>query len=233
MRIRDMNWMMVEDYLKRDDRAVIPVGSTEQHAQLSLMVDCILSEKVSADAAEPLGVPVFPTVHFGVTPYFRAFPGTISMRLQTFLAVIEDMLNCLKEQGFKRIVLVNGHGGNGSAQQLAQEWMTNNPGMRVKFHNWYNAPKTWAKVKEIDPVASHASWMENFPWTRLAGVKAPTQQKPMISYEQMHRSNAQEVRTLLGDGNFGGYYEKSDDDMLALWAVAVEETRALIDTKWE
>ena len=103
MRIRDMNWMMVEDYLKRDDRAVIPVGSTEQHAQLSLMVDCILSEKVSADAAEPLGVPVFPTVHFGVTPYFRAFPGTISMRLQTFLAVIEDMLDCLKEQGFKRI----------------------------------------------------------------------------------------------------------------------------------
>ena len=64
MRIRDMNWMMVEDYLKRDDRAVIPVGSTEQHAQLSMMVDCILSEKVSADAAEPLGVPVFPTVHF-------------------------------------------------------------------------------------------------------------------------------------------------------------------------
>ncbi len=55
----------------------------------------------------------------------------------------------------------------------------------------------------------------------------------MISYEQMHRSNAQEVRTLLGDGNFGGYYEKPDEDMNALWAVAVEETRALIESKWE
>ena len=43
MKIKDMNWMQVEDYLKRDDRAVLPVGSTEQHAQLSLMVDCILS----------------------------------------------------------------------------------------------------------------------------------------------------------------------------------------------
>jgi creatinine amidohydrolase len=88
-------------------------------------------------------------------------------------------------------------------------------------------------VKEIDPVASHASWMENFSWTRLQGVTAPSQQKPMISYEQMHRSNAQEVRTLLGDGNFGGYYEKSDEDMLALWNVAVEETRVLIESKWE
>jgi creatinine amidohydrolase len=54
----------------------------------------------------------------------------------------------------------------------------------------------------------------------------------MISYEQMQRSNAQEVRTLLGDGNFGGYYERSDEDMLALWNVAVEETRAIIDQKW-
>ena len=108
MRIRDMNWMMVEEYLKRDNRAVIPIGSTEQHAHLSLMVDCILSEKVSLDAAEPLRVPVFPTINFGITPYFRAFPGTISMRLQTFHAVVEDALNCLKEQGFRRVAASSG-----------------------------------------------------------------------------------------------------------------------------
>jgi creatinine amidohydrolase len=228
-----MNWMQVESYLKRDDRAVLPIGSTEQHAQLSLMVDCILSERVAVDAAEPLGVPVFPPVNYGITPYFRAFPGTISLRMQTFLGIIEDILNCMKEQGFKRILIVNGHGGNSPAQTLAQEWMTDNAGVRIKFHNWWNAPKTWAKVKEIDPVASHASWMENFTWTRLAGVAAPSQQKPMIDFDKMRGSSAQEIRVQLGDGNFGGYYEKSDDDMAALWAVAVEETRVLIDTKWE
>jgi creatinine amidohydrolase len=228
-----MNWMQVESYLKRDDRAVLPIGSTEQHAQLSLMVDCILSERVAVDAAEPLGVPVFPPVNYGITPYFRAFPGTISLRMQTFLGIIEDILNCMKEQGFKRILIVNGHGGNSPAQTLAQEWMTDNPGVRIKFHNWWNAPKTWAKVKEIDPVASHASWMENFTWTRLAGVTPPSQQKPMIDFDRMRGSSAQKIRVQLGDGNFGGYYEKSDDDMAALWAVAVEETRALIDTRWE
>ena len=60
MRIADMNWMQVEDYLKRNDRCVLPLGSTEQHAQLSLCVDAILSERVSIEAAEPLGVPVYP-----------------------------------------------------------------------------------------------------------------------------------------------------------------------------
>jgi creatinine amidohydrolase len=233
MRIKDMNWMQVEEYLKHDDRAVVPMGSTEQHAQLSLMVDCILSERVSVDAAKPTGVPVFPPINFGITPYFRAFPGTISMRMETFLSVVRDVLDCLAEQGFRRILIVNGHGGNSPAQTLAQEWMTDHKGVRVKFHNWYNAPKTWAKVKEIDPVASHASWMENFPWTRLEGVVPPSQQKPMVDYDKMRGMNAEETRVLLGDGNFGGYYEKSDADMLALWDVAVAETRALIEHSWQ
>ena len=233
MRIKDMNWMQVEAYLKHDDRAVLPVGSTEQHAQLSLMVDCILSERVSVDAAEPLGVPVFPPVNYGITPYFRAFPGTISLRLDTFLKVIRDVLDSLADQGFRRIVIVNGHGGNSPASTLAQEWMTDHPGTKIKFHNWYNAPKTWAKVKQIDPVASHASWMENFKWTRLPGVVAPSQQKPMIDYEKMRIASAKEVRSQLGDGNFGGYYERPDEEMDALWEVAVAETRTIIDSNWE
>lgn len=233
MKIGDMNWMQVEDYLKRDDRAVVPIGSTEQHAQLSLMVDCILAERVATEAANPLGIPVFPTVNYGITPYFRAYPGTVSLRVQTYLSLIQDILQSLAEQGFKRIVIVNGHGGNSPAQSLVQEWMTNHPGIHIKFHNWWNAPKTLAKVKEIDPVASHASWMENFPWTRLPGLKLPTQQKPMADLEKMSRSSAPEVRTVLGDGNFGGYYERPDSEMLALWAVAVAETRALMEQGWE
>jgi creatinine amidohydrolase len=227
-----MNWMQVEEYLKRDDRAVLPVGSTEQHAQLSLMVDCILSERVSVDAAEPLGVPVFPPVNYGITPYFRAFPGTVSLRLETFVRVVRDILDSMAGHGFKRIVIVNGHGGNAPAQTLSQEWMTDHPGIKVKFHNWYNAPKTWAKVKAIDPIASHASWMENFTWTRLPGVVAPSQQKPMIDYEKMRTADAKAVRAQIGDGNFGGYYERSDQEMDALWAVAVEETRGVIDSSW-
>jgi len=233
MKVKDMNWMQVEDYLKRDNRAVLPIGSTEQHGHLSLMVDCILSERVAVDAAEPVGVPVFPTVNYGITPYFRGFPGSISLRMETYLRIIRDILDCLNEQGFRRILIVNGHGGNSPAQTLAQEWMTDTPGTRIKFHNWWNAPKTWKKVKEIDSVASHASWMENFPWTRLPGVKMPTQQKPMVDMDKMRGSNAQEIRVQLGDGNFGGYYERSDEEMMALWGVAVEETRALIEQNWE
>ena len=233
MHISQMNWMQVEHYLQQDDRAIVPLGSTEQHSYLSLSVDSILSERVALDAAEPLGVPVFPVVAYGLTPYFQAYPGTVTLRMETYIRLIRDILDSLHHSGFRRILFVNGHGGNSPADAYATEWMADHPGVRVKFHNWWNAPKTWAKVQEIDPIGSHASWMENFPWTRLAGVIAPSEQKSVPARPGKARLVGDEMRAFYGDGNYGGYYQRSDDEMLALWAVAVDETRALIAEGWD
>lgn len=232
MRVSEANWHHIEAYLKNDDRAILPLGSTEQHAQLSLSVDSILSERVAAEAAEPLGIPVFPVVAYGITPYFLSYPGTISLRQETYIAIVRDILDGLKRQGFRRILIVNGHGGNQPAGSLAIEWMADNQDCAVKFHNWWNSPKTFAKVQAIDTVASHASWMENFPWTRLPGEKLPTQQKPMIDLPRMRVMGPDAVKAYLGDGNFGGYYERPDEEMLAIWDVAVKETRALLEGDW-
>ena len=223
---------MVEEYLKRDDRCVFPLGSTEQHAYLSLSVDSILAERIAAEAAEPLGVPVFPVVAYGITPYFRAFPGSITLRGDTYLRVVGDILDAMAEQGFKRILIVNGHGGNAPAQSLTGEWMSDHPEVRIKFHNWWNAPKTWAEVLAIDPVASHASWMENFPWTRLANVTMPSEQKSMSDLEYLRQLNARSLRDYLKDGNYGGYYQREDEEMMRIWRVGVEETRELLTEAW-
>jgi creatinine amidohydrolase len=233
MRITDMNWMQVEEYLKHDDRAVVPLGSTEQHGYLSLSVDSLLSERVALEAAEPLGVPVFPVVAYGLTPYFMAYPGSVTLRVETYMRLIRDILDSLGNSGFRRILFVNGHGGNSPADGLATEWMMDHPGTRVKFHNWWNAPQTWAKVQEIDPVGSHASWMENFPWTRLPGVELPAEQKIVPPRGGKARLVGEEMRAFTGDGNFGGYYQRADAEMLALWEVAIAETRALIAEGWE
>src|SRR6185436_5248120 len=95
VRISEMNWMQVEEYLARDDRAVLPLGSTEQHAYLSLSVDSILAERVVVEAAEPLGVPVFPALVYGITPYFRGYPGSITLRVETYMRIIRDILDSL------------------------------------------------------------------------------------------------------------------------------------------
>src|SRR5215208_6375515 len=144
MKISEMNWLQVEEYLKTDDRAVVPLGCTEQHAYLSLSVDSILAERVATEAAAPLGVPVFPVLSYGITPHFRAYPGTLTLRVETYLRVLRDLLDSLAENGFRRILLVNGHGGNTPGQSLVDEWMADHPAVRVRWHNWWNAPRTWA-----------------------------------------------------------------------------------------
>ena len=139
----------------------------------------------------------------------------------------------MAHSGFRRILIVNGHGGNSAVQQFALEWAADHPGCRVIFHNWWNAPRTWAKVQAIDPVASHGSWMENFPWTRLPGRRAcRTTQRPMVDMARVRALDPVALRQYLGDGNFGGLYQRSDDEMLALWQVAVDETRALLTGSW-
>jgi len=233
MRISDMNWTMVEEYLQHDDRAVLPLGCTEQHAYLSLSTDSILAERLAIEAAEPLGIPVFPVLAYGITPYFRAFPGTITLRVKTYMSILGDILDAMAEHGFKRILIVNGHGGNTPAQGFVGEWIADHRGVHVKFHNWWNAPKVWAQVQAIDPIASHASWMENFPWTRLAKIEVPSRQKAISDAEKLRRLDPKSVRQYLNDGNYGGLYQRSDEEMMKIWQTGVEETRALLMESWD
>jgi creatinine amidohydrolase len=166
-----------------------------------------------------------------------AYPGTISLRVNTYMQVIRDILESLTQHGFKRIVMINGHGGNTPAQSvcgefLRGEFLRDHANVRIKWHDWWNAPRVWPKVQEIDPVASHASWMENFPWTRLRAVVLPDQQKPPIDLTRARQLNPIELRAYLGDGNYAGVYQRSDAEMLALWQIGVEETRAVIEEGW-
>ena len=230
MRVAEMDWRMVEDWARHDYRAVLPLGSTEQHAGLSLLTDAILAERVAAEAAEPLGVPVFPALPFGFAPDFQAFPGSMTLRVDTFCAVIRDLLDSLKRSGFRRIVLINGHGGNTPAGAVGQEWVMDNPDCRVRLYDWWSAPRTFSKVLETDPVATHANWMENFPWTRLPTTPADDS-KPMVDTDRLETLAPFEVRTLLEDGSYGGRSQRPDHDMLAIWRVAVQETREMLD-RW-
>lgn len=232
MRIADMNWLQVEKYLQNDDRCVLPVGSVEQHARLSLCVDAILSERVAVEAAEPLQIPVYPCMPFGLAPYFSAFPGSMSLRVETLMAVFRDLIASVHRSGFRRVLIVNGHGGNAPAAKLAKELMSDLPEMSINYHPWWAGAQVVEAMRKVDPIGSHASWMENFPWTRLANAPAPDGEKALIDFEHFDMLNPQDGKAMLGDGNFGGAYQKPDEVMLKIWKVGVEETRAKLEGPW-
>jgi creatinine amidohydrolase len=232
MRVRKLNWMQLAEYLERDDRIVLPLGSTEQHGYLSLETDNILAERVSLEAAEPLGVPVLPVLPYGLTAMFAAvYPGSPSLRLPTYAALLRDLLESLYGQGFRRVLLVNGHGGNTPGQTVAREWMADRPDAQAIFHSWWAGPKVHEVAKAIDPEYSHANWGENFPWTRLEGVEVP-ERKPMMDEAAYPVAGPEQLRDVIGDGSFGGLYRRSDEEMQRIWDAGVAEVRELLERGW-
>jgi creatinine amidohydrolase len=232
VKIAEMTWMQVEDYLQNDDRCVLPLGSTEQHAYISLATDSILSERVALEAAEPLGVPVFPVLAYGITPYFMGYPGTVSVSPNTYEQLLQEILGSVRKHGFRRILVVNGHGGNSPARPAVEAWAARRDGVELIWHNWWKSPDVRGAVDEIDPAASHASWMETFPWTRVDGVELPQQHKSPVDLSDRDEISLQRFREMIGDGSFGGWYERPDEEMNAIWSVAVGETRARLESGW-
>lgn len=234
MKIHDRNWMQIEKYLEHDDRIVLPVGSTEQHGYLSLGTDAILAGRVAAEAAEPLGVPVLPTLPFGMAPYFTEYPGSMSLRMSTYIEVIRDLLDVIAGQGFRRIAIINGHGGNAPVTGLIREWTSQprEPRAEVLFHSWYNAPKTAAAASKFSDIQLHGAWVENFAWTRVEGAEIPEGSIPPLPREVTAGLSRTEMRQFAPDGSHGGDYGRSDADMQQVWDAGVLEVRDLIENGW-
>ncbi|CAM5701899.1 creatininase family protein [Streptomyces canarius] len=167
MRVAEMNWMQIEAQAKRDDRCVLPLGGVERHPVRPHHRRHPVRAGGAEEAAEPLGIAVFPVLAYGLTPGFLNFPGSISLKMSTYAALLGDIFDGFYRSGFRRIVLVNGHGGDSPALKLATEWLDRHPDASIRLHNWWAAPMS-AAVKAVDPAASHASSMEN-TLDRLAG----------------------------------------------------------------
>jgi creatinine amidohydrolase len=139
MRIEELNWMDVEKYLLQDDRLMLVVGATEQHGYLSLATDNNIPLAMADAASQKTGILVAPPLNFGVSPYFTTYPGTISLRVSTFLDVIEDMIRSVYGYGFRRILVVNGHGGNAPASLRLAELGNELSGLQTVFYSWWQS----------------------------------------------------------------------------------------------
>src|SRR5574338_1061585 len=100
MRLEELNWMDVESYLKHEDRVMLVLGACEQHGYLSLLSDVKIPLALADAASQRTGVLVAPPLNFGVSPYFLAYPGTLSLRVSTLTAALEDIVRSAAGQGF-------------------------------------------------------------------------------------------------------------------------------------
>jgi len=103
----------IEEYLERCEFVLLPVGATEQHGKhLAIDTDSFISNEVARRVAEKADVLVAPVVPYGYSRSHMNFKGSITLTLDTLIAVYKEICLSLLHHGFNKIVIINGHGGN-------------------------------------------------------------------------------------------------------------------------
>ena len=113
--LEEMSWPEVKVALETVRLAILPVGSTEQHGpnigESADIARATAGAKGLARRLYPRAI-VAPGFPFGLSAHHMRFPGTITIRAETFMAVLRDVVGSLKEHGIKKFFIINGHGGN-------------------------------------------------------------------------------------------------------------------------
>ena len=225
MRFSELNWFDVENYLENDDRLLLVLGACEQHGYLSLLSDVKIPLALADAASQQTGVLVAPALNFGASPYFLAYPGTISLRIDTLMDLVEDLVRSVYAQGFKRLLILNGHGGNepvrGRMFELANEYAD----LRIIWYAWWLSHSVEVIARENNLKPFHAGWLEAFSFTRVADLPAGEKTPPHV----LGLMGAREAREVYGDGVFGGPYQVDGKIMHEIFAATLKDVIHFLD----
>ena len=169
MQLHLQTWPEVEAYLQTSRGIIVPIGSTEQHGPIGLIgTDAICAEVIARGVGEAAGALVGPTIGVGMAQHHLAFPGTITLRPSTLIAVLRDIVELLAGHGFERFYFINGHGGNIAtvAAAFSEIYAARSlapPGsvapIKCRLRNWWQGQGVGQLASELygDAEGSHAT----------------------------------------------------------------------------
>jgi creatinine amidohydrolase len=167
-------WTQIPDLNNRV--VVVPLGSLEQHGHhLPMLTDSMIGGEIARRAEAELGEEALflPTLWLGASDHHRGFPGTVSVRNSLYVEMVKDILDSLIGGGFRRIFLLNAHGGNITPGRMAiydvHLKYRDLPGLWIAFSSWWTvAGDQIAAIESLDQkIVTHACELESSMILRL------------------------------------------------------------------
>ena len=118
MYLSKMNYLEVQEYLKKSDTILIPIGSLENHGKhMPLGTDTMIPDKIAELLDQRSDLLIAPTINYGATDDLVGFPGTISLGVEGLIHLLRTICDQFYQYGFRHFLILNGHGGNAAAIQ--------------------------------------------------------------------------------------------------------------------
>jgi|HubBroStandDraft_5_1064220.scaffolds.fasta_scaffold22039_3 creatinine amidohydrolase len=164
VRWEELTWPEARDAAAKVNAVIVPVGAIEQHGpHLPLAVDTQIGEAVALGVSALTGVPVIPALCYGVSGSHGDFGGTIALRPETMIAVVEDVIDSLYERGIRQFILLNGHiWNNGVLDVSAEKLRVRHRDARVRalgYVTMYPGPEVDGHVR-YGRALMHANYFE-------------------------------------------------------------------------
>lgn len=152
--LEEMTWEEARDRFRETDIAILPVGSIEQHGpHLPLSTDAFDAYWLSREAVKLVKQPqpvVLPPVNYGIAYHHMSFPGTISLAPETLIALVYDIGCSLVQHGMKKLLIVNGHGGNTASLKCAAQKLSYEKSLQVFIDSGESASKERKEIVQTD-----------------------------------------------------------------------------------
>ena len=236
MKLQLSTWQDVAGWLEDHDAILIPIGSTEQHGPIGLVgTDALCPEIIAETLHDEDGILVAPTLSIGMAQHHLAFPGSISLRPSTLIAVVGDVVRSLASQGFRKFFFLNGHGGNIATVQaaFAELWADASlrgqaSGLDFRLFNWFMGPRVQRLSAELygDDEGSHATPSEiSLTWHGYPEARRSIELDPERAPSGEIR-DAADYRKTFPDGRIGAASGRADPEHgRRLHRAAVDDAR--------
>jgi creatinine amidohydrolase len=206
-----LTWQEINEAVALKKVVVLPVGATEQHGpHLPLDTDTRQVRELALEAARrsPEDMLVMPEVAYGYTHHVMDFPGTVNIEPETFMRLLIDIGRSVAYHGFKRIIMINGHGSNAPLVEVAARQVGLQTDAACMSLGWWQlSTKYWNSIR-VSPVGgcAHACELETSLYWHLDpdGVRTDRIEGYIPSYMQFPGADKWHYRDVsLGSGPAG------------------------------
>jgi creatinine amidohydrolase len=137
-RLEEMIWQQVQEIVPdKCDLIFLPVGTVEAHGSAAIGTDNIIPRAVADYLGERFGAIVAPCVNYGITRSLYGYAGSLTIKPENFKNYIYDILQSLHDKRFRRVVIINGHGGNNAMLKDAAYDAFFNFGLKIAVLHWW------------------------------------------------------------------------------------------------